>query len=414
MLQSKLFFKTEKNISQEEISKNAQLLIRAGFVDKLSAGIYSILPLGWRVMKKIENIIREEMNAIGGQEVFLPSLHPKKNWEQTGRWDTMDDLYKIKTSDKEFALGTTHEEIISPLVKKKINSYKDLPLYLYQIQNKFRNEKRAKSGLLRGREFLMKDLYSFHANEEDLNDYYEKTRKAYENIFERCGLKDKTYFTYASGGSFSKYSHEFQTLTLAGEDNIYICDKCKIAMNEEILADQNNKCPECGNKDLKKEKAVEVGNIFKLMAKFSKPFGLNYLDKNGKEKEVLMGCYGIGLQRLMGTIVEIYNDENGIVWPRGVAPFEVHILAIKSRNNEVKKQAEALYKKLTEQDFEVLYDDRENASAGQKFTESDLVGIPYRVVVSDRTLSENKYEVKKRNEKEAKMVDEDGLLDVLK
>ncbi|HUD08870.1 MAG TPA: aminoacyl--tRNA ligase-related protein, partial [Candidatus Saccharimonadales bacterium] len=247
MKQSQLFTKTQKNAPKDEVSTNAQLLIRGGFVDKLMAGAYTILPLGWRVLKKIEQVIREEMNAIGGQEIFMPSLQPKENWETTGRWSTMDDLYKVKdASDREYALGPTHEEIISPLMKKFVNSYKDLPFAAYQFQNKFRMELRAKSGILRGKEFLMKDLYSFHISQEDLDKYYEKAKQAYKNIFDRTGIGEKTFLTFASGGSFSKYSHEFQTETDAGEDIIFVCSECSTAYNKEI-SDEISHCPECKN-----------------------------------------------------------------------------------------------------------------------------------------------------------------------
>ena len=413
MYQSKFFSKTTKNISQDEVSLNAQLLIRGGFVDRLMAGVYSLLPLGWRVLVKIENIIREEMNEIGGQELFLPALQPKENWKKTGRWEELDILFKLKTDKKELALGPTHEEILTPLAKKNINSYKDLPQAVYQFQNKFRNEKRAKSGLLRGREFIMKDLYSFHISEEDLENYYKKVQGAYERIFKKCGIGEDTFLTYASGGTFAKYSHEYQTLTQAGEDTIYICDKCKVAINEEIIENQQNKCPECGNEELRAEKAVEVGNIFKLKDKFSTPFDLFFLDQEGKRKPVLMGCYGIGLQRLMGTIVEIKNDQAGIIWPGCVAPFEVHLIEIGSSNPEVSKSAEELYAIFQKEKIEVLYDDRKDKKPGEKFADCDLMGIPLRIIISEKTVQEKKYEIKRRDEKEGKMVSKEELLKIL-
>jgi prolyl-tRNA synthetase len=398
MKQSQLFTKTRKDAPKDEVSLNAKLLIRAGFIDKLMAGVYTYLPLGWRVIKKIEQIIREEMEKAGGVEVFMPTLQPKANWQKTGRWDSMDDLFKLdRNKDNELALGPTHEEVVSPLLGKFVNSYKDLPRYVFQFQNKFRNEKRAKSGILRGREFLMKDLYSFHTNQEDLNKYYEIQKKAYRNIFEQTGIGDKTYLTYASGGSFAKYSHEFQTVTSAGEDIIYICPKCKLAINKEIIEELKNKCPECGNEDLITEKAAEVGNIFKLGTKYSNPFKLNYRDEQGKENPVIMGCYGIGLSRLFGTIVEIYNDEKGIIWPEAVAPFKVHLISL-GKN----KEAEEIYADLNKKGVEVLYDDRD-ASAGEKFADADLIGIPYRVVVSEKSLAAGGMEVKKRNEKESRI-----------
>jgi len=398
MKQSELFTKTQKNAPKDEVSANAQLLTKGGFADKLAAGVYTFLPLGLRVMKKIENIIREEMDAIGGQEFEMPALHPKENWEKTGRWSAMDDLYKVKdASGRQFALGPTHEEVIAPLMKKFVRSYKDLPFAAYQFQTKFRMELRAKSGLLRGREFLMKDLYSFHLDEKDLDKYYEKAKGAYWKVFERAGLKKKTFLTFASGGSFSKYSHEFQTVTSAGEDTIYVCEKCRLAINKEIKH-KTPACPECSGKKFKEEKAVEVGNIFKLGTKYSLPFDLSVTDENGGKTTVIMGCYGIGLPRLMGTIVEVYHDKNGIIWPESVAPFQVHLLEVGSEKGEVRREAEKLYKNLLEKKIEVLYDDRD-ASPGEKFADADLIGIPYRVVVSEKSLVAGGMEVKKRGKK---------------
>jgi prolyl-tRNA synthetase len=310
----------------------------------------------------------------------------------------MDDLYKLKIENREFALAPTHEEVVSPLVKKFVSSYKDLPINLFQFQNKFRKELRAKSGVLRGREFMMKDLYSFNKSQEELDAYYEKVKVAYKRIFKRCGIGDKTYLTYASGGTFSKYSHEFQTLTEAGEDLIYICDKCKVAINKEILEDQNGQCPECGNTDLREEKAVEVGNIFKLGTKFSEPFGLDYLDEKGERQMIIMGCYGIGLQRLMGTIVEIFNDDRGIIWPESVAPFKLHIISLAgSSNDQAYKKAESLYGELRTKGVETLWDDRLNKTPGEKFADADLLGIPYRLVVSEKNAQKDWLEVKKRD-----------------
>ena len=396
MLQSKLFTKTRREAPKDEVSKNAQLLIRGGYIDKLQAGVYSYLPLGWRVFKKIEEIIREEMNAVGGQELFLPTLHPKENWEKTGRWSAMDDLYKVTdSSGRENAIGPTHEEVITPLVGTFVSSYRDLPVYVYQFQNKFRMELRAKSGILRGREFVMKDLYSFHRNEADLADYYEKMKAAYVRIFERAGVGEKTYLTFASGGTFSKYSHEFQMLTDVGEDIISICDKCRVAINKEIREEQKT-CPSCGGTDLHDEKAIEVGNIFELKTKFSGAFNLTYKDEEGKPQPIQMGCYGIGLGRLMGAVVESLSDDKGIVWPEAIAPFGVHLLNLSVGEAAVDKEAEELLKELEAKNIEVLYDDRAQATAGEKFADSDLLGIPHRIVVSKKTLVEGKYEYKTR------------------
>lgn len=406
MKQSQLFTKTRKEAPSDEVSINAQLLIRAGFVDKLMAGTYTFLPLGLKVFKKIENIIREEMEALGASEILMPTLQPKENWEKSGRWDGLDNLFKFTSfySKNEYALGATHEEVVSPLMKKFVFSYKDLPTATFQIQNKFRDEKRAKSGILRGREFFMKDLYSFHTTAEDLDAYYEKATIVYKRIFERCGIGEKTYYTYASGGTFSKYSHEFQTLSEAGEDNIYICDKCKIAINDEIIEDLKHTCPQCGNTDLRKEKAIETGNIFKLMTKYSKPFELTFKDKDESVKDVIMGCYGIGLGRLMGTAVELFHDDKGIIWPENIAPFAVHLISL-----DQNEQAEKIYQQLSEKGIEVLFDDRE-ARAGEKFADSDLIGIPTRIVISKKSLEAGGVEVKKRNESESKIMTVEELI----
>ncbi len=414
MRQSQLFTKARKEAPADEVAKNAKLLIRAGFVDKLQAGVYTYLPLGLRVLKKIENIIREEMNKAGGQEILMPSLHPKENWQTTGRWDTMDDLYKVSdSSGRENALGPTHEEIVVPLVKQFVSSYRDLPFSVYQFQNKFRMELRAKSGILRGREFMMKDMYSFHRNETDLVAYYEKMKGVYARVFERAGIGAQTYLTFAAGGSFSKYSHEFQAITTAGEDTIYICEACHIAVNKEIIEDQSNSCPLCGNKELKVETAVEVGNIFDLKTKFSAPFNLTYKDEAGIEQPVVMGCYGIGLSRMLGTVVEVLGDDKGLVWPHEIAPFAVHLVEIPSSKPEVRAAAEKLYNELSDKGVEVLWDDRE-ARAGEKFAESDLLGMPFRVVVSEKTLASGQYEVKERSTGEISMVDHAQLREFIK
>jgi len=412
MRQSKLFIKTKREAPKDEEAINAQLLIRAGFVDKMMAGVYTFLPLGWRVFKKIEDIIRKEMEILGGQEILMPSLQPKANWNQTGRWETYDSLFKFTSfySKIDYALGPTHEEIISPLMAKFIFSHKDLPKYVFQIQNKFRDEKRAKSGLLRGREFFMKDLYSFHKDEKDLDNYYEKAKKSYAKIFKAVGLGKLTHLTFASGGSFSKYSHEFQTLTSAGEDIIYFCERCGVAVNKEIIGEQNI-CPECGNKNLKEEKSIEVGNIFKLKTKYSDPFGLKYRDEKGKEQDVIMGCYGIGLNRLMGAIVEIHHDNKGIIWPEAVAPFKAHLIRLTTNNKRFTTFADKIYNSLQKLGVEVLYDDREDLSAGEKFKDADLIGIPYRLVISEKT--NGKIEVKKRDSDKVKLVGEKELTRLL-
>lgn len=396
MRQSELFYKTSKEAPKEIKALSNILLTRAGFIDQVGAGLYAFLPLGFKVIKKIEDIIRQEMINIGSQEILMPALGPKKNWQKTGRWESFDTLFKLK----EYALGPTHEEIISPLAKKVILSYKDLPFYLFQIQTKFRNELRVKSGLLRTREFLMKDLYSFHQDEKDLAQYYEKVARAYFRIFKRCGVK--TYKTLASGGTFSKYSHEYQALTKAGEDILYLCSRCNFAINQEVKKDFK-KCPQCNCSEFYQEKGVEVGNIFKLGDRYSLPFNLKFKDKNGKEKPVIMGCYGIGLPRLMAAIVEHNHDERGIIWPKEVAPFNIHLVQIEG-SAKVKKAAEKIYQDLEKKSLKVLYDDRADVTAGEKFAESDLIGIPVRLVVSEKTLKNNSVEIKKRDSAKAKMI----------
>ena len=408
MKQSQLITKTQKKAPKDEMSVNAQLLIRAGFIDKLMAGVYTFLPLGLKVINKIENIIREEINAIGGQEIYMPALQPKENWGKTGRWNSMDDLYKVKdNNNREFALGPTHEEVVVPLMQKFANSYKDFPFCVYQFQNKFRMELRAKSGLLRGREFLMKDLYSFHLEEEDFQSYYEKAKQAYFKIFERAGLKEQTYLTFASGGSFSKYSHEFQTITPAGEDTIYICEKCSLAINKEIK-NEIVACPSCQGKNFKEKKAIEVGNIFNLKNKYTQPFNFSVKDEKGQEKEVIMGCYGIGLTRLMGAVVEVHHDEKGIIWPEALAPFQFHLISL--NQNE---KAEKIYQNLKEEKTEVLFDDRK-ITAGEKFADADLIGLPYRIVVSKKSLEAGGIEIKKRNESGGKIVKIKDLNKIIK
>jgi prolyl-tRNA synthetase len=313
----------------------------------------------------------------------------------TGRWDSLNDiLFKLEgVRGSEFTLGPTHEEVVTPLAKQFIFSYKDLPFAVYQIQSKFRNEARAKSGLLRGREFRMKDVYSFHTDEKDLAEFYDRMALAYERVWERLSLGEITYKTFASGGSFSKYSHEYQTVCDSGEDEIYLCEKCRLAINKEIIAEQDS-CPSCGNKDLIKKNGIEVGNIFQLKTKYSEPFNLRYTDEAGEQKLVYMGCYGMGPSRVMGTLVEVFHDDKGIIWPESVAPFQYHLLNL-SKSDKVREQAEDLYEKLVKKGAEVLYDDRVGSSPGEKLQDADLLGLPIRLVVSDKT--DDKIEVKKRN-----------------
>lgn len=403
---SQLFTKTKKDVSKDEISVNAQLLEKAGFVSKEMAGVYTYLPLGFRVLNNINKIIREEIELIGGQEVLMPTLTSIENYKKTNR-DNLDILFKTELSKgKKLILNQSHEEVVTPLVQNFVKSYKDLPKYVYQIQTKFRNEPRAKSGLLRMREFVMKDLYSFHKDEKDLDEYYEKAKKAYFCIFDRLGLKN-TYLTYASGGSFSKYSHEFQTECEAGEDEVHLCEKCKIGINKEIISEQKT-CPECSSKKFEVKKTIEVGNIFKLKTKFSDAFDFKFTDLDGKQKPVVMGCYGIGPTRILGTIIEVNHDDHGIVWPESVAPFKNHIVILRVKDPCLAgRQEESRIKQIIDLlggEENCLIDDRGDAGAGQKFADADLMGMPIRIVISEKTLAKDSVEIKKRNEKESKLI----------
>jgi prolyl-tRNA synthetase len=410
MKQSTLFTKTRKEAPKDEVSKNAQLLIQAGYIHKEMAGVYSFLPLGLKVIKKIENIIREEMNILGGVEMKTSIFQNKEVWEKSKRWDdeVVDAWFKTKLKNGgEIGLSFTNEEAYANLLKQYINSYKDLPVYAYDFKDIFRNEARSKSGILRGREFFWKALYSFSKTKEDHEAFYLKSQTAYENIFKAVGLGDVTYKTFALGGSFSKYSHEFQTICDAGEDLIYIDEKKKIAINKEVLLPEVIAELGVDQNKLVEKKAIEVGNIFSLGTKFSEPFDLKYKDEAGNEQYVIMGSYGIGLGRLMGTIVEVLSDEKGIIWPESIAPFKVHLISL-GTDEKVKKESESLYKKLNDMGVEVLWDDRE-LRPGEKFADSDLIGIPYRVVVSTKTIEASVYEVKGRTDGDAKMMTEDKL-----
>ncbi|MDD2823449.1 MAG: His/Gly/Thr/Pro-type tRNA ligase C-terminal domain-containing protein [Candidatus Daviesbacteria bacterium] len=411
MKYSKLFSKTLRQPPKEAETINHKLLTQAGFVDQLMAGVYSYLPLGLRVLNKIEQIVREEMDAVEGQEVLMPILHPKSIWETTGGWGKIDVLFKINSrTEKEYALGQSEEEVVTPLVMSRVNTYKDLPLSVYQIHWKFRDELRAKSGILRGREFYMKDMYSFHETQEDFLKYYETVKKSYLKIYEKLGLTAKV--TEASGGSFSeKISYEFMVLTDAGEDDILYCSDCDFCVNVEIAKMKvGDPCPRCGGK-LDQAKASEVGNVFDLGQKYGKDFNLSFLDREGKKSFPIMGCYGLGISRVMGVIVEKFNDEKGIIWPESVAPFKIHLIGLDQSEENIKSEAEKVYKQLQTEGIEVLFDDRVDVSAGEKFATADLVGIPYRIVISKKT--EGKLEVKKRNEKTTEFMSLEDLLKLL-
>lgn len=416
MRQSKLFTKTRKEAPKDEVAKNAELLIRAGYIHKEMAGVYAYLPLGLKVLEKVNNIIRDEMNKVGGQEILLTTLQEKETWEKTNRWsdDVVDNWFKTKLkNDTELGLAFTHEEPLTQLMKEHIRSYRDLPCYPYQIQTKFRNESRAKSGLMRGREFLMKDLYSFSRDEKEHNVFYEKMKEAYLNIFRRVGLGDKTYMTFASGGTFAKYSHEFQTVTSAGEDTIYIDEKKGIAINKEVYNDEVIADLGVDKDALIEKEAVEVGNIFSLGTRFSDALGLTYVNEKGENMPVVMGSYGIGPGRLMGTVVEVLSDDKGIIWPESIAPFKFHIVRISDKEEAV-KEADSLYLSLVSKGIEVLYDDRLDMRAGEKFADSDLLGIPCRIVVSDKLVAEGKVEVKVRIGGDVHVLSRDDFMKGLK
>jgi prolyl-tRNA synthetase len=411
MRQSQLFTRTQKNNPKDEVSLNAQLLIRAGFINKEMAGVYAYLPLGIRVIEKIKEIVREEMNNIGGQEIIMSSLQPKELWESTGRWDdkVVDVWFKSKLkNDVDVGFGWSHEEPITEMMKRFLSSYKDFPVYVYQFQTKLRNELRAKSGIMRGREFIMKDLYSYNTDEKLHLEFYEKVKTAYMNVFNKVGLGDITYITFAAGGAFTKFSHEFQTITKAGEDFIYLNKEKNIAINEEVLDDSVLKELGVSKDELTKVKSAEVGNIFNFGTSKCDDMNFFAINDKGKKISIYLGSYGIGITRLMGVIADHFADEKGLVWPESVAPFQVHLLSL-GENEE----AEKIYANLIKNNIEVLYDDRE-ISAGAKFADSDLIGIPTRIVIGKKSLEAGGVEIKKRNEKESKIVKIEDITKELK
>lgn len=412
MRQSQLFTKTRKEAPADEVSKNAQLLIKGGFIHKEMAGVYSLLPLGFKVINKIKKIVAHEMEKLGSQEMIMSTLQARDIWEKTDRWsdEKVDIWFKTELKNgNQIGLGWSHEEPITNMVKDHINSYKDLPVFVHQFQNKLRNESRAKSGVMRCREFIMKDMYSYAISEEQHMDFYNKTIDAYMEVYKKLGLGDITYVTSASGGVFTdKFSHEFQTLCEVGEDVIYVHKEKRVAVNEEIFNEESlNKL---GYKidDFEMKKAAEVGNIFTFGTKKCEEMELFFMDKEGKKQPVFLGSYGIGVTRLMGVITEIFADDKGMVWPESIAPFKVHLIQLGS----VADQATALYEKLTEQGIEVLLDDRD-MGAGAKFADADLMGIPYRVLISDKSLEKGGLEVKLRTESEARIMTGDELMTLL-
>lgn len=411
MKYSQSFPKTQKEAPSGAEAINHKLLVRAGFMDQLMSGSWTLLPMGFRVVSKINDIIREELDKTGAQELLMPLLHPKEIWNETGRWESAKEImYQLKKDNKDFGLSFTHEEIVVDLIRKHTPSPKDFPIKVYHFSTKFRHELRAKSGILRGREFLMKDLYSVHLSQEDMLKYYHEVIESYLKIFKRLGLDVKV--VEASGGVFTdKHSHEFQVLSDVGEDTVYYCDSCDFAVNDEIAkVKQGDKCPKCDGK-IKTSKAIEVGNIFPLGTMYAEKMGALYRDSDGNAKPFWLASYGIGPTRVMGTLVEIFHDDKGILWPESVAPYKVHLIFLHSNNQNVKKFADKVYKDLSDQGIEVFYDDREVA-AGEKFGDADLIGIPIRLLVSEK-LGE-KLEWKNRNEQNAKSLSFDEVLKRLK
>jgi prolyl-tRNA synthetase len=416
MRQSKLFTRTKKEAPADEVAKNAELLIRGGFIHKEMAGVYTYLPLGLRVLKNIESIIRDEMDQVGGVEMKTSLIQSKEVWEKTNRWsdEEVDIWFKTKLkSGTEVGLSWSNEEDFAAILTQYVSSHKDLPLYLYDFKDILRNETRSKSGILRGREFFWKALYSFSKDEAEHNVFYEKMKAAYQNIFKRVGIGHMTYLTFASGGAFSKYSHEFQTITSAGEDIIYVSEDKSLAVNKEVYDDEVLKSLELQKDKLKEHKAIEVGNIFTLGTGKAEAIGLFYTDQNGARNPVFMGSYGIGLGRLMGTVVEALSDEKGIIWPDSIAPYAVNLLLL-GEDEAVRSRADEVYETLKKNNIEVLFDDRGGVMPGEKFADADLIGIPLRAVVSARSMKEGGIEIKKRTEEKGKIVSLEELVKILK
>lgn len=413
---SQLFTRTRKDPPADEEAKNAQLLIRAGFIHKEMAGVYVYLPLGLRVIENIKNIVREEMDAIGGQEVQMTTLQPKELWEKTNRWDdkVVDNWFKTKLANgTELGVGLTHEEPIVDVLSDYISSHKDLPVLVYQIQNKFRNELRAKSGLLRGREFIMKDMYSFARTQEEHNQLYEMIAEAYTRVYDRLGIGDITYRTYADGGYFTpRFSDEYQMLSDIGEDTIYVDTAQKVAVNKEVIDDERLAKTNIDKSRLKESRAIEVGNIFPLESKYTDALGVYYADEAGQQQSLIAGCYGIGISRLMGALAEHFADDKGLVWPDNIAPAKVYLARL-GDDPETAAAADEAYNRLTAAGVGVLYDDRD-MRAGEKFADADLMGIPYRLVISDRTVQAGKHELKRRTDQDVQELTLEQIIDKLK
>ena len=410
MRMSQLFTKTSKTAPADEVAKNAQLLIRAGFIHKEMAGVYTLLPLGYRVLENIVAIVKDEMDKAGGIQMKTSALQSKEVWETTNRWDdeVVDNWFKTRLkNDTELGLSFTNEEAYANIVRNYVKSYKDLPVYLYDFKTIFRNELRSKSGIMRGREFYWKALYSFSKDQAEHDQFYEKMKISYHNVFRRVGIGDQTYLTFASGGTFAKYSHEFQAISDAGEDVIYIDEEKNIAINEEVMSDEVLADLGVARDNLVQKKSIEVGNIFSLAYRFSEPFGLTYTDKDGAAIPAFMGSYGIGITRLMGTIVEMLSDDKGIVWPEAIAPFKIHIVSIGEKGAA---EANKLYEELMSVGVEAFYDDRAERP-GAKFADAELMGMPWRITMSDRAIENGgKFELTERKSGETKLLTYDELV----
>lgn len=399
MKYSLIFAKTRREAPKDETAVNAQLLMRGGFIDKLMAGSFTLLPLGKRIEVKIQQIIREEMDTTGAQEILMPLLHPKEIWNETGRWDSAREvMYQFKKKEKEYALSFTHEEIVLDLIRKHTTSYKDYPVKIYHFSTKFRDEPRAKSGILRGREFLMKDLYSVHATEEAMNKYYWEVAEAYKRVFKRIGFDVRV--VEAAGGVFTQeHTHEFQVLCDAGEDTVFYCSECEFTQNKEISqVKEDDLCPSCGKGQIRMSRSIEVGNIFRFWTSYSEKMDVIFTDANGQKHYPYFASYGIGVTRLIGTLVELFHDDKGIIWPRSVAPYQAHLVNL---DNTAERTRE-IYEHLVKNGIEVLWDEREGISAGEKFADADLIGIPVRLVVSVKT--GDQIEWKKRESRETELM----------
>ncbi len=414
MKRTNLFTKTTKTAPADETSLNASLLIRAGYVHKEMAGVYAYLPLGLRTLEKIKTIIRKEMNAIGGEELLMTNLQPADVWRSTGRWndDTVDIWFKTQLkNDEPIGLAWSHEEPILKMLSEYVYSYKDLPVSVYQFQTKLRNELRAKSGIMRGREFLMKDMYSVHADKADLERFYNQVIEAYRRIYDSLGIGKNTFVTFASGGAFTKFSHEFQTICEAGEDWLYLDRSNNIAVNEEVLESAVKDLRLDKNK-LEKVRSAEVGNIFNFGTDKARQMGINFQTKDNQSQPLYYGSYGIGVTRVMGVIAELFSDDKGLVWPDSVAPFKVSLVTI-GCDEAVLSAAQRVIEILEKSDIDVLWDDRD-VRPGEKFADSDLIGLPHRIVISPKTVEAGIIEYKARNQSESKLIDLEQLIDILK